>query len=167
MPPQAINLPGSIKAYRSCWSGCYKNVQGCSGLEQIGSGLTIGYLETSKEIPISHPDPLISSFDKYMRIHVTGNAGSGKSTFAKNIGDMLGINVYGLDKVVWKEGWQKTALDERKRHENELGGCPRMHFCPNSALSRKNNARNIKYMSVLIFSRCLDFEQNYYSRTTS
>ena len=26
-----------------------------------------------------------------------------------------------------------------------------MHFLPNSSLSRKNNARNINYMSVLVF----------------
>ena len=49
-----------------------------------------------------------------MRIHITGNAGSGKSTFAKSIGDILGVHVYGLDKIVWKEGWKKTPLHERK-----------------------------------------------------
>ena len=59
-----------------------------------------------------------------MRIHITGNAGSGKSTFAKNIGDILGIHVYGLDKVVWKEGWIKTPQHERKRLEEELVARP-------------------------------------------
>ena len=59
-----------------------------------------------------------------MRIHITGNAGSGKSTFAKNMGDILGINVYGLDKIVWKEGWEKTPLDERKILEEELAEKP-------------------------------------------
>jgi adenylate kinase family enzyme len=55
-----------------------------------------------------------------MRIHITGNAGSGKSTFAINIGDILGLHVYGLDKIVWKEGWGKTPLHERKNLEEEL-----------------------------------------------
>ncbi len=55
-----------------------------------------------------------------MRIHITGNAGSGKSTFAKNIGDILGLHVYGLDKIVWKEGWGKTPLHVRKSLEEEL-----------------------------------------------
>ena len=59
-----------------------------------------------------------------MRIHITGNAGSGKSTFAKNIGDILGIHVYGLDKVVWKEGWIKTPRHERRRLEEELVARP-------------------------------------------
>ncbi|MCP4338375.1 MAG: hypothetical protein GY799_05670 [Desulfobulbaceae bacterium] len=31
-----------------------------------------------------------------------------------------------------------------------LGACPRMPFCPNSSEFPKNNARNIKYMAVLI-----------------
>ncbi len=42
-----------------------------------------------------------------------------------------------------------------------------MPFCPNSSLFWKNNARNIKYMPVLIFPKRLDFEQNAYSRTSS
>ena len=42
-----------------------------------------------------------------------------------------------------------------------------MPLCPNSSLFLKNNARNIRYMAVLIFEKCLDFEQNAYSRTAS
>ena len=33
-----------------------------------------------------------------------------------------------------------------------------MPFYPNSSLLIENNARNIKYMTVLIFCECLDFE---------
>ena len=40
-----------------------------------------------------------------------------------------------------------------------LGACPRMPFRPNSSLFLKNNARDIKYMAVLVFQKCLDFEQ--------
>ncbi len=58
--------------------------------------------------------------ERPMRVHITRNAGSGKSTFAKTIGDTLGIKVYSLDKVVWREGWRSTPLDERKRLEEEL-----------------------------------------------
>jgi len=42
------------------------------------------------------------------RIHITGNAGSGKSTFARKLGNALGYPVYGLDKIVWQSGWKKT-----------------------------------------------------------
>ena len=48
-----------------------------------------------------------------------------------------------------------------------LGGCPRMPFFPNSSLFAKNNARNINYMSVLIFRKRLDLRKNIYSRTAS
>jgi len=53
-------------------------------------------------------------------VYITVNAGSGKSTFARNIGKALGINVYGLDKIIWSEGWKKKPLYERKRLEEEL-----------------------------------------------
>ena len=42
----------------------------------------------------------------------------------------------------------------------------RVPFFPNSSLFWKNNARNINYMPVLIFSKCLDLRRNAYSRTS-
>lgn len=85
-----------------------------------------------------------------MRIHITGNAGSGKSTFAKNIGDTLGINVYGLDKVVWREGWRKTPLVERKRLEEELASKPQWIIEGVSSIARQT-------ADLIIF---LDFPRN-------
>ncbi|MFT7214503.1 MAG: adenylate kinase family enzyme, partial [Granulosicoccus sp.] len=43
-----------------------------------------------------------------MRIHVTGDAGSGKTTLGKKIGAELNLPVFGLDQVVWQPGWTKT-----------------------------------------------------------
>jgi adenylate kinase family enzyme len=74
---------------------------------------------------------------KYMRIHITGNAGSGKSTFAKNIGDILGLHVYGLDKIVWKEGWEKTPLHERKSLEEEISEKPQWIIEGVSSIARQ------------------------------
>ena len=54
------------------------------------------------------------------RILVTGNAGSGKSTFAKQIATEKDLNFYSLDKIVWKEHWQQTPKDEQKRMIAEL-----------------------------------------------
>lgn len=72
-----------------------------------------------------------------MRIHVTGNAGSGKSTFAKNIGDILGVHVYGLDKIVWREGWKKPPQHERKILEKELAAKPQWIIEGVSSIARQ------------------------------
>ena len=52
-----------------------------------------------------------------MKILVTGNAGSGKSSFSKRISADLSIPLYGLDDIVWKENWAiegiyKQALEK-------------------------------------------------------
>ena len=49
-----------------------------------------------------------------MKIHVTGNAGSGKSTISKEISEIFALPLYGLDEIVWKENWVKTPAPERK-----------------------------------------------------
>jgi adenylate kinase family enzyme len=55
-----------------------------------------------------------------MKIHVTGNSGAGKTTLANELGASLNMLVFGLDKVVWQPGWQKTPPDQRARLEREL-----------------------------------------------
>jgi len=42
-----------------------------------------------------------------------------------------------------------------------------MHFPPTLRYFHKNNARNINYMTVLIFLKNLDLRINAYSRTAS
>ena len=54
------------------------------------------------------------------RVHVTGNAGAGKTTFATLLGRELGLPVFSLDSVVWQPGWRKTPPDERERLETLL-----------------------------------------------
>ena len=49
------------------------------------------------------------------RIIVTGNAGSGKSTFARQLSEAVGVPSDSLDSVVWQSGWKKTPKDERER----------------------------------------------------
>ena len=58
------------------------------------------------------------------RIHVTGNAGVGKSTLAERIGLALELPVFGLDAVVWKPGWKKTGRCERSTQERALCARP-------------------------------------------
>ncbi|GAB1255616.1 hypothetical protein NBRC116494_01180 [Aurantivibrio plasticivorans] len=55
-----------------------------------------------------------------MKLHITGNAGSGKTTLAKKLGHALGIPVDSLDSVVWKEGWVAASKEERAIGEQQL-----------------------------------------------
>jgi adenylate kinase family enzyme len=47
------------------------------------------------------------------RIFITGNAGSGKTTLARRVGEQLGLTVFGLDEIVWRPGWRKSPADWR------------------------------------------------------
>ena len=55
-----------------------------------------------------------------MKIHITGNAGAGKTTLAKELGAKMDLPVFHLDQVVWKPYWEKTDSETRKRLEEEL-----------------------------------------------
>lgn len=48
-----------------------------------------------------------------MKIHITGNAGSGKSTISREISETLGLPLHGLDEIVWKENWVQASAHER------------------------------------------------------
>ena len=54
------------------------------------------------------------------RVHVTGNAGVGKTTAAYRLGLLLGLDVVSLDSIVWQPGWRKTPADERHILETTL-----------------------------------------------
>ena len=47
-----------------------------------------------------------------MRIHITGNAGSGKTHLAVRLSEKLLLPLYGLDQIVWQVGWGKTPKEE-------------------------------------------------------
>src|SRR6185436_19970027 len=46
------------------------------------------------------------------RVLVIGPGGSGKSTFARRLGQILGIEVKHLDKFYWRAGWTKPSNEE-------------------------------------------------------
>ena len=46
------------------------------------------------------------------RILVLGSGGAGKSTLAKQLGEVLNIRVDHLDRHYWKPGWVKPSNDE-------------------------------------------------------
>ena len=59
------------------------------------------------------------------KIHITGNAGSGKTTLAYELGAALDLPVFGLDKIVWQSGWVKTPRDIVACKEQELISKPK------------------------------------------
>lgn len=47
-----------------------------------------------------------------MKIILIGASGSGKSTFAYELGEIMDLPVYHLDYYFWKPGWQETPREE-------------------------------------------------------
>jgi adenylate kinase family enzyme len=55
------------------------------------------------------------------RILIIGSSGAGKSTFAKRLHKVLGINIIHLDQHYWKPNWTKTENEEwQKKVENMM-----------------------------------------------
>ena len=54
------------------------------------------------------------------RVLVIGPGGSGKSTFARRLGQILGIEVKHLDKFYWRAGWTKLSNEEWLKTVDEL-----------------------------------------------
>ena len=54
------------------------------------------------------------------RVLVIGPGGSGKSTFARRLGQVLGIEVKHLDRFYWRAGWTKPSNEEWLQTVDEL-----------------------------------------------
>lgn len=54
------------------------------------------------------------------RIVIVGSGGAGKSTLARQLGDLLGLPVFHLDALFWRPGWVMTPREERLRILEEL-----------------------------------------------
>jgi adenylate kinase family enzyme len=54
------------------------------------------------------------------KILVIGSGGSGKSTLSLKMGEILGIDVFHLDKFYWREGWIKPDPYEWLRIVDEI-----------------------------------------------
>ena len=46
------------------------------------------------------------------RINVVGTSGSGKSTFARELAELLKLLYYEMDQLFWKLDWQESSDDE-------------------------------------------------------
>ena len=54
------------------------------------------------------------------RILVTGNAGAGKTTLARDLSERFGLPYVGLDAIVWQPGWVRTPPLQRRRLERAI-----------------------------------------------
>lgn len=54
------------------------------------------------------------------RILVIGCGGAGKSTFARKLGDALGLEVLHLDKLYWQAGWVEPSKADWQRTVEQL-----------------------------------------------
>jgi len=54
------------------------------------------------------------------RIAVVGSGGAGKSTFADQLGHLIGVPVIHLDEHFWKPGWVETPAPEWRQLQRAL-----------------------------------------------
>ena len=54
------------------------------------------------------------------RVAVVGPGGAGKSTFARSLGELIGLPVFHLDRFFWKPGWVETPREEWRQRQSEL-----------------------------------------------
>lgn len=54
------------------------------------------------------------------KVMIIGSGGSGKSTFARSLGEVTGLPVYHLDAIFWKPNWEPTPRDEMDELQTKL-----------------------------------------------
>ena len=54
------------------------------------------------------------------RVCVVGNGGNGKSTFSNRLGELTGLEVTHLDRLVWRPGWVRASDAEFTRDHDAV-----------------------------------------------
>ncbi|MEG2014239.1 MAG: hypothetical protein RR086_00760 [Clostridia bacterium] len=61
---------------------------------------------------------MINQADK--RIMIVGCPASGKTTFARLLGSLIGREIIHLDKILWKPNWEEMPYEQRKKIHDTL-----------------------------------------------
>jgi adenylate kinase family enzyme len=56
---------------------------------------------------------------RFERINVVGTAGSGKSTFGRELAELLDLPYFEMDRMFWKPDWQESSDEELFREVQE------------------------------------------------
>lgn len=54
------------------------------------------------------------------KIAIIGSGGSGKSTFARKLGEKLQIEVFHLDAILWKPNWTAVSKNQQEAIQRQL-----------------------------------------------
>jgi hypothetical protein len=87
------------------------------------------------------------------KILITGNAGSGKTTFSKVLAKHIHLPRYGLDSIVWKSGWKKTSDEEKREKIQSL--IDKDSWIIDGVSGQAFRAANVVYFLDISLRRCL------------
>ena len=90
----------------------------------------------------------------FSRVAVIGCPGSGKTTFTKRLGELLGRQIIHLDKVLWNENWQMPPYDERKLIHDNIIACDQWII---DGMWKSHLADRVDKASLVIF---LDYKRS-------
>jgi len=81
---------------------------------------------------------------RFQRINVVGTSGSGKTTFARQLAQALGLPYYEMDALYWKPGWQEPSYPEFMAKLEAVAAQPRWVLDGNYSRTQPIKWRNVE-----------------------
>ena len=67
----------------------------------------------------------VKQLSRFERINVVGTSGCGKSTFARELAEVLNLPCFEMDQLFWKADWQQSSDDELFQKVDDVASRPR------------------------------------------
>ena len=93
--------------------------------------------------------------DLGQRIMIMGGSGSGKSTIARQIGELLNLPVVHMDTIWWQPGWVATPKEEAYARSMAAADAPEWVFDGNMSKTRDYRLARADTVIYLDFNRCI------------